>query len=308
MDKFAGAHRAAALSLCALALFGLTACGAGAAETTAPTAAAVQTTAAQTEATETTRAPERKQNLETVLILGLDKNEYPQDERAYLNDMQADLDLVLVIDRDKKVCTPLLLNRDTMTKITRLGVFGDVADSFTGQLALAHTYGSGGSDSCLNSKRAVQDLLGEDVDHYMSFTMESVPAVNDAVGGVAVTVLEDFGENYPQLKKGEEVLLTGENALVYVRGRQNVGDQTNTGRMERQEQYMSALIEKLRSCAKENPDYTVSQLQALSELLLDCQIEPFVTLTGETRKGEEFMEFYVDEAARAQTVQDIFYQ
>lgn len=148
--------------------------------------------------------------------------------------------------------------------------------------------------------------------------------VNDAVGGVAVTVLEDFGENYPQLKKGEEVLLTGENALVYVRGRQNVGDQTNTGRMERQEQYMSALIEKLRSCAKENPDfltnltlklgdafqtdYTVSQLQALSELLLDCQIEPFVTLTGETRKGEEFMEFYVDEAARAQTVQDIFYQ
>ena len=66
-----------------------------------------------------------------------------------------------------------------------------------------------------------------------------------------MTVLEDFGENYPQLKKGEEVLLTGENALVYVRGRQNVGDQTNTGRMERQEQYMSALIEKLRSCAKE---------------------------------------------------------
>ena len=189
MGKFAGAHRAAALSLCALALFGLTACGAGAAETTAPTAAAVQTTASQTEATETTRAPERKQDLETVLILGLDKNEYPQDERAYLNDMQADLDLVLVIDRDKKVCTPLLLNRDTMTKITRLGVFGDVADSFTGQLALAHTYGSGGSDSCLNSKRAVQDLLGEDIDHYMSFTMESVPAVNDAVGGVAVTVL-----------------------------------------------------------------------------------------------------------------------
>ena len=90
------------------------------------------------------------------------------------------------------------------------------------------------------------------------------------------------------------------------------------------EQYMSALIEKLRSCAKENPDfltnltlklgdafqtdYTVSQLQALSELLLDCQVEPFVTLTGETRKGEEFMEFYVDEAALAQTVQDIFYQ
>ena len=51
----------------------------------------------------------------------------------------------------------------------------------------------------------------------------------------------------------------------------------------------------------------MSQLQALSELLLDCQIEPFVTLTGETRKGEEFMEFYADDASLQQTVIDLFY-
>lgn len=311
------AHRAAALSLCALALFGLAACGAKPVQ-------AAQTTSAATETAATTRAPEKKQNLETVLILGLDKNEYPQDSRAYLNDMQADLNLLLVIDRAEKVCTPLLLNRDTMTKITRLGVFGDVADSFTGQLALAHTYGSGGSDSCINSKRAVSDLLGETVDHYMSFTMESVPTVNDAVGGVTVTVQDDFGEAYPQLRQGEEVLLQGEDALVYVRGRKDVGDQTNLSRMTRQEQYMSALMEKLRSAASEDPDfltaltlklgdsfqtdYSVSQLQALSSLLLDCEVRPFVTLAGEAKKGEEFMEFYVDEASLAQTVQEIFYQ
>lgn len=305
------------LTLSAIFLFG--GCGKKAPiETVAPPATEASSVPS------TTEARKQKENLETILVLGLDKNEYPDDSRAYINDMQGDFNLLLVLDHSTNTCSPLLLNRDTMTEITRLGVFGDEAGTFTGQLALAHTYGSGGSDSCLNSKRAVQDLLGEDIDHYMSFTMESVPTVNDAVGGVAVTVLEDFGENYPQLKKGEEVLLTGENALVYVRGRQNVGDQTNSGRMERQEQYMSALIEKLRSCAKENPDfltnltlklgdafqtdYTVSQLQALSELLLDCQIEPFVTLTGETRKGEEFMEFYVDEAALAQTVQNIFYQ
>lgn len=313
------AHRAAALALCALALFGFSACGAKPAETEV-----VAASTAASETTATTRAPEKKQNLETILVLGLDKNEYPQDQRAYLNDMQSDLNLLLVIDRDEKTCTPLLLNRDTMTKITRLGVFGDVADSFTGQLALAHTYGSGGSDSCLNAKRAVANLLGEEIDHYMSFTMDSVPMVNDAVGGVTVTVLEDFGEEHPQLKKGQEVLLMGEEALVYVRGRQNVGDQTNLSRMERQEQYMSALIGKLRSCAKENPDfltnltlklgdtfqtdYTVSQLQDLSELLLECEVAPFVTLAGEARKGEEFMEFHADEAALAQTVQDIFYR
>ena len=318
MSLFSRAHRAAALSLCALTLLGLTACSAKPAETGSEAATA------ETETTVTTRGPEKKQELETVLVLGLDKNEYPQDSRAYLNDMQADFNLLLVVDKTEKVCTPLLLNRDTMTKITRLGVFGDVADSFTGQLALAHTYGSGGSDSCINSKRAVSDLLGEPVDHYMSFTMDSVPMVNDAVGGVTVTVLEDFGESHPQLKKGETVCLQGEEALAYVRSRKDVGDQTNLSRMARQEQYMSALLEKLRAAAAENPDflskltvklgdsfqtdYSVSQLQALSELLLACEVKPFVTLEGEAKRGEEFMEFYVDEQALKQTVQAIFYQ
>ena len=318
MSLFSRAHRAAALSLCALTLLSLTACG------TKPAETVEASSAAEIETAVTTRGPERKQELETVLVLGLDKNEYPQDSRAYLNDMQADLNLLLVVDKAEKVCTPLLLNRDTMTAITRLGVFGDVADSFTGQLALAHTYGSGGSDSCINSKRAVSDLLGENVDHYMSFTMDSVPMVNDAVGGVTVTVLDDFGENYPQFRKGADVHLMGEDALAYVRGRKDVGDQTNLSRMARQEQYLSALIEKLRAAASKNSDfltsltlklgdsfqtdYSVSQLQAFSELLLECDVKPFVTLEGEAKRGEEFMEFYADEEALKQTVQEIFYQ
>lgn len=35
---------------------------------------------------------------------------------------------------------------------------------------------------------------------------------------------------------------------------------------------------------------------------------PFVALAGEAKKGDEFMEFYADEVALAQTVQDIFYR
>lgn len=35
---------------------------------------------------------------------------------------------------------------------------------------------------------------------------------------------------------------------------------------------------------------------------------PFVALAGEAKKGDEFMEFYADEATLAQTVQDIFYR
>ena len=35
---------------------------------------------------------------------------------------------------------------------------------------------------------------------------------------------------------------------------------------------------------------------------------PFVALAGEAKTGDEFMEFCADEAALAQTVQDIFYR
>ena len=43
----------------------------------------------------------------------------------------------------------------------------------TGQLALAHTYGSGEEDSCENTVLAVENLLyGVGIDHYVSLTMD----------------------------------------------------------------------------------------------------------------------------------------
>lgn len=301
------------------AIFLLGGCGKKQPAETTPAPTAETTAVPSTEET-----PKLKENLESILVLGLDKNEYPDDSRAYINDMQADFNLLLVIDHNTNTCSPLLLNRDTMTEITRLGVFGGEAGTFTGQLALAHTYGSGGSDSCLNAKKAVSNLLGGvSIDHYMSFTMDSVPTVNDAVGGVTVTVLDDFGDN-PDLVKGEEVTLKGENALVYVRARKNAGDQTNLSRMKRQEQYMTALMGKLMEAAKAGSDfltkltlklgdsfqtdYSVNQLQSLEELLLDAKIEPFMTIDGQAKKGEEFMEYYVDTDSLEKTIQTLFYQ
>lgn len=269
-------------------------------------------------------ARNRKENLETILVLGLDKNVYPDDKRAYINDMQSDFNLVLVLDKDTNVCTPLLLNRDTMTEITRLGVFGDEAGTYTGQLALAHTYGSGGSDSCINAKKVVSKLLGGvTIDHYMSFTMDAVPTVNDAVGGVTVTVLDDFQDS-ETLVKGKTVVLKGQEALNYVRGRHGAGDQTNISRMKRQEQYMSALIERLIATAKKDPDllteltlslgdsfqtdYAVNQLQKLADWLLEAKIEDFVTIDGEAKVGQEFMEFYLDQSSLEKVVNSLFYQ
>lgn len=191
-----------------------------------------------------------RKELETVLVMGVDK--YADDaaaEDGYTNQEQADFLLLLVLDRNAGVCTALPLNRDTMTEITALGLAGERTGTFTGQLALAHTYGSGGLDSARNEGRAVSALLyGTEIDHVMAFTMDAVPVLTDAVGGVPVLVEDDFSAMTDQLPMGQEVTLRGELALTFVRGRGSMGgEKTNLNRMARQNAYLQGLYRRCRT-------------------------------------------------------------
>lgn len=267
-----------------------------------------------------------RENLQTILIMGLDKNEdeRPESSIAYTNKMQSDFLMLLILDKEAKVCDVLHLNRDTMTEIQRLGIGGRDTGTFVGQLALAHTYGSGGSDSCLNAKKAVSKLLGGvTIDHYVTLTMDAVGKINDLVGGVTLTLMEDFTEFDPAMEKGATLTLQGEQALTYVRFRMTIGDGLNVSRMKRQEQYLNEFYTKLMEKNREDDDFlakalmnvnesftsdlTVNQLDKLGELMAECTLTPFRSLKGKTVKGEEYYEFYVDEAACKKTVMELFY-
>lgn len=266
----------------------------------------------------------KKENLETVLLLGVDKFEGETPE-GYLNNQQADFLLLLVMDKENETCTPIQLNRDTMTEIQILGVTGEPAGTFTGQLALAHTYGSGEEDSCENTVLAVENLLyGVGIDHYVSLTMDGVALLNDLVGGVTVEVLDDFSGIDDSLVQGETVTLQGQQALTYVRSRGGLEDSSNLHRMERQRQYLSALQQQLKAAVQQKDgftldallqlneymvsDCTVNQLSDLGDSLTTYQVGDILTTPGDAQEGEEFMEFTVDEAALQQLVMDVFYE
>ena len=51
----------------------------------------------------------------------------------------------------------------------------------------------------------------------------------------------------------------------------------------------------------------MEQLSALAEFLSGAEIQDVRTLEGEAREGEEFMEFYPDEAFLQALVMDVFY-
>lgn len=266
----------------------------------------------------------RRNDLETILLMGLDK--YAETEESnYLNNEQSDFLMLLVINKETGACTPIQLNRDTMTKIQILGVRGDVAGTFTGQLALAHTYGSGERDSCLNTAEAVSNLLyGVGIDHYISITMDGVAILNDLVGGVEVEVMDDFSSIDSTLVQGETVILMGNHALTYVRTRGGLEDSSNLRRMERQRQYLIALQKKLTEKADSDAwfatnailqvsdyltsDCTAEKLSRIADLLSKSDVSEIRTIDGEAKVGQEYMEFYPDEDALQALVMSVFYE
>jgi len=267
-----------------------------------------------------------KDRIETFLVLGLDKYEGTSEADSYNNDKQADFLMLFVFDNKDQTCTAVQINRDTMAQVNVLAIDGiKVIDTLTKQIALAHTYGNGQQVSCRNTADSVSELLlGIKIDHYISFTMDSVAVLNDLVGGVEVTVLEDFTGIDDTLVKGEKVTLMGSHALTYVRTRQGLEDSSNTTRMKRQQQYVNALYEKLVSriradetfgltVAAEMDDYVIydatdSRMQEFAKKFDSYEFLGIRNLEGESKLGEQFMEFYPSEDSIKQVVVELFYE
>lgn len=266
-----------------------------------------------------------KKNIETFLVMGLDKLDGTVTNDSYNNDQQADFLLLVIFDKDAKTSTALQINRDTMAKMDVLGVAGQKVNTVTKQIALSHTYGNGKEVSCRNTAEAVSGVLrGMKVNHYISVTMDAVPLYNDLLGGVEVTVNDDFTGIDETLVKGKKVKLMGQQAMTYVRTRYGLEDSSNSTRMVRQRQYVDALYEATKNRIESDEsfvvdaslkladyivsDRSVTQLQELMRKLTEYEYKGIVSLKGESKKGERYMEFYPDEDALTETLVELFYQ
>lgn len=266
-----------------------------------------------------------KENVETLLILGLDKFGEEDVSDSYNNDRQADFLMLFVFDNDTQTCTAIHINRDTMADIDVLGLAGQRVNTITKQIALAHTYGNGREVSCRNTANAVSRLLKNvDVDHYVSVTMEAVSVYNDLIGGVTLKVLDDFSDVESTLVKGETVTLTGDLALTYIRTRAGMEDPTNSARMRRQKQYMEALYAQTQIAVESDNAFYARVAQSLSgSMVSDCsgnkleilfnriaRYQPggILEIAGESKMGDQFLEFHPDENSIVQIVIDCFYR
>lgn len=257
---------------------------------------------------------------ELVLAVGLDSQEQITSE-GYRNNQQADFLYLLVIDKDNKSITPIQINRDSMVEYNILGVTGEIVDKTFGQIALSHTYGDGGLTSLCNTKDAVSDLFfGAHIDYYISLTMDAIPIINDELGGVSVYVEDDFTGIDDSIIQGQYCTLYGQSALTFVRARSEMEDSSNLARMTRQREYLTnmykSFIETSRNDDKFAPrtlekvsEYLVSSantgdLQQLIKLAREFELKETVVLKGDAIKGENFMEYYIDDDSKNQIAID----
>lgn len=266
-----------------------------------------------------------RQDISVVLLIGTDVEGKAENSGSYNNKASADMVALMIFDESTKECSVLSLNRDTMMDIPVLGIGGKNAGSVYAQLATSHNYGSGLADSCENTKKAVSDFLyGLSIDYYFSMTMDGIGILNDGVGGVEVTVTDDFSEVSPDLPMGETIRLRGEQAYTYVRSRMNVGSQLNISRMDRQRQYMEGFMNSLSSSLDNNStfftdlwtqlsgyvvtDCTPVVMNQLATRYKDYHFVGSLTPDGENRLGEVYYEFHPDAEALDRLILEMFYQ
>ena len=143
-------------------------------------------------------------------------------------------------------------------------------------------------------------------------------------GGVEVEVLDDFTGIDSSLVKGEKVILSGQQALKYVRSREGLEDSTNSTRMLRQKQYVKALYEKALKLVESDEEFvvdasvkmsdyivsdrSVTQLQELMRKMSTYEFEGIKSFEGENKMGDEFVEFYPTKDSVEDIVIDLFYE
>ena len=268
-------------------------------------------------------------DLITALFMGIDQSIPEEGGTEWGQSGRADSIFLAAFDQKSGRVDLIAISRDTMTPIEAYDADGAYLGTVNDHLSLGYLYGNGGKASCEMMVRNVSRLFyGLPINLYAAVDLDAVPLLNDAVGGVTVTTLDEDLNQYDSTrvwKTGEQVHLVGKMARTYVQGRDTGTDGSNNSRMARQKQYLTGFAAALRQTAAKNPAALLQLYQTLNQsmvtnvgasqavylasqaLKLDFSEENIYAMPGENRYSGEYDEFYVDDEALYRLILDVFY-
>lgn len=263
----------------------------------------------------------------TFLVMGIDKNTKAVEVEEGTGGGQADALFLVVLNPHTKEMQVLGINRNTMTDIDVYDEKGNFVKTVEGQISTQHGFGNGVEESCEYQVAAVTRLMYKLPIHgYAAINMSAIADINDAVGGVDVTVLEDLTAVDKTLVKDAQVHLEGKSAFWYVKYRDTKIFGSADRRLERQKQYLNGFILAAKAEAKKNfsivwelyqavlpmmtTDIDIDEVIYLATQALDYHFDgdSFRMLEGETVMGDVYEEFYIDEDALYRLILEVFYE
>ncbi|MEQ4609864.1 LCP family glycopolymer transferase [Streptomyces bacillaris] len=183
---------------------------------------------------------------QNILLIGSDSragdnSKYGRDDGG---SQRSDTTILLHLAADRKSATAVSLPRDLMVEIPACRT-GDDKETRERLGQFNSAFELGGTACTI---RTVERLTGIRIDHHMVVDFNGFKDMVDAVDGVEICLKEPINDKdaHLELPAGRQTL-NGEEALGYVRARKTLGDGSDTERMERQQRFLGALVNKMQS-------------------------------------------------------------
>ncbi|MHC8563234.1 LCP family protein [Streptomyces albidoflavus] len=186
-----------------------------------------------------------KQGALNILLVGSDTRAgQGNGQYGAARGQRSDTVILLHLAADRRSATAMSIPRDLMVEIPSCRrADGQSAPARTAQFNYAYSYGG---TAC--TIRTVERLTRIRVDHHMVVDFQGFKRMVDAVDGVRICLKQpmDDKDAHVRLPAGEHTL-NGEQSLGFVRARKSLGNGSDTDRMERQQQFLGALVAKVQS-------------------------------------------------------------
>lgn len=258
-------------------------------------------------------------DIETVLFLGVDDGG-EKSELIAGSGGRADTILLLILDDSKKSMKVLSVSRDTMAEVDAYKTDGSYSYSSLTHINMQYAYGDSPTRSAYLMKKTVSKLLyGIRIDGFFSLTAKGIRKAVDLMGGLEITMPDDYTEIDPRYEKGAKLKLSGEDTERLLRFRDISVAGSNESRVERHLKLIESVftglggriggknLKKLMDLAGDEAatDLDAETLKKLSDYSLE---ERMYTLPGSVVEGEDHDEFHVDEEALRKLISGLYYR
>lgn len=179
----------------------------------------------------------------TILLMGSDARTGAGNTKyGYFDGARSDTTMVVHVYPERDSAVVLSIPRDTVMNLPECeGPNGAVVPPMRGRFNAAFQRGGPGC-----TLKATEQLTGLTIDHFAVLDFNGFKRTIDALGGVEVCLTRPLKD----VKSGIDLpagrtRVHGEDALAFVRVRHNIGDGSDIGRINRQQLFLSSLIQEV---------------------------------------------------------------